>query len=52
MRGWEGEKTEGVLVQFVCEPDCNWREGGLIMQGRDRGGSKGIEDPAEGCIVL
>jgi capsid protein len=29
--GREGEKTEGVFVQFVCEPDRNWREGGLIM---------------------
>jgi hypothetical protein len=37
---------EGVFVQFVYEPDCNRREGSLIMQGRDRGRSKGIEDPA------
>jgi hypothetical protein len=37
---------EGIIAQFVCELDCNRREGGLIMEGRYRGGSKGVEDPA------
>jgi hypothetical protein len=43
---------EGILAQFVCEPDCNQREGSLIMQGYDRGGAKGVEYPGEGCILL
>jgi hypothetical protein len=52
VHGWEGEKMEGVLAQFVSKSDCNQREGSLVMYGHDRGGAKGIEDPAEGCVLL